>query len=58
MIFFTSNIFPAVSTLFRDNDSRFINIIMVDLPTKLASCIKKVHSAAVNVLSVSVQVKP
>ena len=31
---------------------------MVDLPAKLVSCIKKVHSAAVNVSSVSVQVKP
>ena len=57
MLFFTSNIFPAVLTMFPDNDARFINI-MVDLPAKLASCIKKVHSAAVNVSSVSVQVKP
>ena len=58
MLFFTSNIFPAVPTQFPDNDARFIKIITVDRPAKLASCIKKVHSAAVNVSSVSVQVKP
>ena len=51
MLFFSSEIFPDVPTMFPDNDSRVINIIMVDLPAKLASYVKKGHdaTAAVNV---------
>lgn len=46
MLFFSSDIFPDVPDMFPDNDSRVINIIMVDLPAKLASYIKKGHDAA------------
>lgn len=40
MSFFSSKIFPDVETLFPDSDSRFLNIIFIKLPAKLASCIK------------------
>ena len=38
---FSSRIFPDIPTMFPNNDSRYLNVILINLPAKLASHIKK-----------------
>ena len=38
---FSSKIFPDIPTMFPNNDSRYINVILINLPAKLASHVKK-----------------
>lgn len=38
---FASRIFPDISTMFPNNDSRYLNVVLINLPAKLASYIKK-----------------
>ena len=40
---FSSRIFPGIPTMFPNNDSRYLNVILINLPAKLASHIKKSH---------------
>ncbi len=35
---FASNIFPDVPTLFPENDSKFLNVVLINLPAKLVCC--------------------
>ena len=37
---FSSKIFPDIPTMFPNNDSRYINVILINLPAKLASHVK------------------
>jgi hypothetical protein len=48
---FASNIFPDIPTMFPKNDSRFLNIVFINLPARLASYIKK-RRGVVNVTCV------
>jgi hypothetical protein len=48
---FASNIFPDIPTMFSKNDSRFLNIVFINLPARLASYIKK-RCGVVNVTCV------
>ena len=49
---FASNIFPDIPTMFPKNDSRFLNIVFINLPARLAASYIKNRRGVVNVTCV------